>query len=158
VASTLRSHGFDPQDTWTNEPAGRLMRRTRASLVASGTATLEAALAGRPFAVFYRTSALTFAIARRLVKLRWVSLANLVAEAPVVREYVQGDFHADALVAEIDRLLGDVEDRQRIQAGCATIRQRLGTAGASRRVADFVTQLATTHREPARPSPPGTTL
>ncbi len=117
------------------------MRRARASLVASGTATLEAALAGRPFAVFYRTGRLNYAVARRLVQVSHVSLVNLVAEQEIVREYVQDALDAEALARELDTLLHDDEERARIENGLAAVRARLGSAGASERVADLAERI-----------------
>jgi lipid-A-disaccharide synthase len=84
---------------------------------------------------------LTFAIARRLVKVRHVALANLVAESPFVREHVQADFSVERMLAEIERLLRDESERQRIETACLGVRQRLGQPGASRRVADLAESL-----------------
>jgi lipid-A-disaccharide synthase len=147
-AGRLAAHGFDP-DCISTAPARVALRRCRAALVKSGTTTLEAALAARPFAVFYRTSALTFAVARRLVRVPYVGMVNLVAGEPVVREYLQGEARPDTLAAEAERLLDDDAERARIAAGCARVRARLGTPGAAARVAAIVVQVARTARSAA---------
>jgi len=77
----------------------------RASVVASGTATVEAALIGNPFVVVYRVSRLTYAIARRLVKVPHVAMANLIAGKRVVPELIQHDFTAANIVQHLRRLL-----------------------------------------------------
>ncbi len=141
MRETLRAHGFDPERDLSEEPARVLMRRVRASLVASGTATLEAALAGRPFAVFYRTGRLNYAVARRLVQLEHVSLVNLVADSGVVREYVQDGLDAQALAREIDVLLHDTREQARMRDALQGVRARLGSPGASERVAALAEQV-----------------
>jgi lipid-A-disaccharide synthase len=131
-------------------PARALMASARAMLVASGTATLEAALAARPFAVLYRTHRINFEVARRLVRLPYVGLANLVAGEAVVREYLQDDAAAPALAREAERLLTDEAERARIVRGLDRVRARLGTPGAAGRVAALATALAERVRtEPA---------
>src|SRR5262249_11068304 len=104
MAAALRTRGFDPHGTLTDEPARAAMQRCRALLVASGTATLEAALAERPFAVLYRAGWLDYEVARRLVRVSSIALANLVAGEKVVREYLQARASAPALAAEAERL------------------------------------------------------
>jgi lipid-A-disaccharide synthase len=141
MRATLQEHGFDPGSVLVDAPAREVMPRARALLVASGTATLEAALAGRPFAVVYRTGRLNYAVARRLVQLPHVSLANLVAGKQVVREYVQDALDDAAMAREIDMLLHDAADRERILQGLKDVRRRLGTPGAARRVADLAEHL-----------------
>jgi lipid-A-disaccharide synthase len=131
----LRSQGFDPGKHLVSEPARIAMRRCRALLVASGTATLEAALAERPFAVLYRTGKISYRIAAKLVHVPHVALANLVAGEAVVREYLQEAATPDRLAEEVRRLLDDETERQRILQGLQRIRSRLGTAGAAERVA-----------------------
>ena len=88
------------------------LQHARASVVASGTATVEAALAGNPFVVVYRVSPLTFAIAKRVVKVPFVSMVNLIAGRQVVPELIQSDFTAEKIVREIERLLPDGPPRQ----------------------------------------------
>jgi lipid-A-disaccharide synthase len=79
----------------------------RASVVASGTATVEAALIGNPFVVVYRVSALTYAMAKRMVKVPHVAMANLIAGKRVVPELIQQDFTAANIVQQLEPLLPD---------------------------------------------------
>jgi len=97
----------------------------RASVVASGTATVEAALIGNPFVVVYRVSPLTYAIARRLVKVPHVAMANLIAQKRVVPELIQHDFTAANIVQHLKRLLPDGPDRQSMMHELGAIRDVL---------------------------------
>ncbi|WP_424133979.1 lipid-A-disaccharide synthase [Roseomonas chloroacetimidivorans] len=78
-----------------------------AGLIKSGTSSLEVALAGVPMAVGYRVNPITAEIVRRLVKVRYASIVNLLADAPVIPEYIQQDCRPDRLAAELERLLTD---------------------------------------------------
>jgi lipid-A-disaccharide synthase len=95
---------------------------SRAAIVASGTATIEAALIGNPFVVVYRVSPLTFAIARRVVKVPFVAMANLIAGKQVVPELLQGDFTAENIVQQIKPLLPDGPARQSMMEELARVR------------------------------------
>jgi len=106
--------------------------------VASGTATLEAALCGAPMVVVYRTAAATFAIARALVRLRWISLVNIVAGEEVVPELLQDDVNAARLEREGAALLGSPERLARMRASLAGVARELGPPGASGRAADAI--------------------
>jgi lipid-A-disaccharide synthase len=94
----------------------------RTSVVASGTATVEAALIGNPFVVVYRVSALTYAIAKRVVKVPYVAMANLIAGKRIVPELIQSDFTAENIVQEIERLLPDGPPRQSMMEELARVR------------------------------------
>jgi lipid-A-disaccharide synthase len=107
-----------------------------AAMVASGTATLECALLGVPMVVGYRLHALTYALARALVEVPFVSLVNLTAGERVVTELVQHAFTAEALAAEVERLLGP--DGVGVRERLAEVRRRLGAPGASERAARAV--------------------
>jgi lipid-A-disaccharide synthase len=122
----------------------------RASVVASGTATVEAALIGNPFVVVYRVSPITYAIARRVVTVPHVAMANLIAGKRVVPELIQDDFTASNIVRQLEPLLPDGPRRQSMMQELAAIRNLLhsGTkgdqkvdGGAIGRVADVVLDL-----------------
>jgi lipid-A-disaccharide synthase len=114
----------------------RALAECGAAMVASGTATLECALLGVPMVVGYRLHALTYALARALVKVPFVSLVNLTAGEGVVKELVQHAFTADGLAAEVARLLGP--EGAAVRTALAEVRRRLGAPGASERAARSV--------------------
>jgi len=116
------------------DDARAALHHARVSIVASGTATVEAALAGNPFVVVYRVSALTYAIAKRVVTVPYVAMVNLIAGKQVVPELLQSDFTAENILREIEPLLPDGPPRQSIMQELARIRGLLkshpaGSAG-----------------------------
>ncbi|HVC47491.1 MAG TPA: hypothetical protein VND90_09625 [Terracidiphilus sp.] len=138
--------------------AGAALHHARASVVASGTATVEAALIGNPFVVVYRVSPLTFAIARRVVQVPHVAMANLIAGRRVVPELIQNDFTALNIVRQLAPLLPDGPPRQSMMQELNGIRDRLGTVsipqGESRMDAiDRVAVIALRHIPAAFPAP-----
>lgn len=112
------------------------------ALVKSGTTTLEAALAGTPMVVAYRVNPLSYAIARRVVRVPWISLVNLVAGREVVPELVQDAASPDRLVEHLHPLLDPSSPATMAQrAGFAELRETLGGAGASERAAALAASL-----------------
>lgn len=114
----------------------------RAAVVASGTATVEAALIGNPFVVVYRVSTLTYAIARRVVTVPHVAMANLIAGKRVVAELIQNDFTATNIVQQIEPLLPDGPARESMIMELRAVRTLLATGkpdagGAIERVASI---------------------
>jgi lipid-A-disaccharide synthase len=126
-----------PSDSFT------VLRAADAALCKSGTTTLEAAVTGCPLVLAYRTSAVEYGIARRLVSLRDIGLVNVVAGRRIVPEFVQ-----DALVpyAVADALLPLLDRRSPARATMVeelgAVREALGTPGASGRVADMALSIA----------------
>lgn len=107
------------------EDARAALLHARVSVVASGTATVEAALIGNPFVVVYRVSALTYAIAKRIVTVPHVAMANLIAGKRVVPELIQQDFTASNIVEHVERLLPDAAPRQSMKKELGMIHDAL---------------------------------
>jgi lipid-A-disaccharide synthase len=128
----------------------------RASIVASGTATVEAALIGNPFVVVYRVSPITYAIAKRVVTVPHVAMANLIAGRRLVPELIQNDFTASNIVRQLQPLLPDGPPRQSMMQELAELRGLLRApargehseaGGAIARVAEVTLELlGTAHR------------
>ncbi len=102
-----------------------LLAHARAALVKSGTTTLEAALAGTPMVIAYRTSSLTFALAKRLVRVDHIGLVNLVAGTRLVPEFVQHEASPGALVEAVAPFLSEGPARAAVVSGLAQVREAL---------------------------------
>jgi len=120
---------------------GPVLGRCRTAVVASGTATLETALAGVPMVIVYKLSPLTYHLGRRMIQVDHIGLVNLIARERVAVELIQDEAHPQAIAREVGRLLADPRHYQEIQAKLGRVRQRLGTAGAARRVAQLAFNL-----------------
>ncbi len=118
-----------------------LLRHADAALVASGTATLEAALLGVPQVVCYEASSVSYFIARLLVHVKFISLVNLILDKEVVRELIQHDFSEKNLLAELHDLPEDNERRKQIVSEYALLRTKLGNSGASENAAAVITDI-----------------
>lgn len=120
-----------------------LLRAADAALCKSGTTTLEAAVAGCPLVVGYRTSRWTHAIARRVVKIPNIGLVNVVAGREIAREFVQDALVPEQVADALEPLLDSGRDERRaLVAALADVRAQLGTPGAAERVAAMVSELA----------------
>jgi lipid-A-disaccharide synthase len=111
------------------------------AIVASGTATIEAALLGTPMVVIYRVAKTTAAILRRMVHTPFFSMVNLVAGRRVVPELIQDDFTPRAVAAEVRYLLESLETRDEMKTGLAEVRAKLGSGGAIERAADIFARM-----------------
>lgn len=108
------------------------------SVVASGTATVEAALLEAPMVVVYRVSATTAFIARRMVRTPHFAMVNLIAGRRVVPELIQEDFTAEAVAREAHRLLTDKPAREQMKSDLAEVHAKLGSRGAIERAAGII--------------------
>ncbi len=115
-----------------------VLQHSDVAVVASGTATVEAALCGRPMVVVYRVSPITFLLGRFLVDVPFYSMVNLLAGKPVVKELIQGDFTAQAVAGQIEYLLDHPEAREEMVREFRALKPRLGPGGAIQRAADAV--------------------
>lgn len=111
------------------------------ALIASGTATVQAALHDTPMVIVYRLSPLTYRLGRPLVIVDTYGMANLIAGETIVPELIQDAFTADAVAAEAISILTDATRAARIRSGLARVRERLGGPGASRRAAEAILQV-----------------
>ncbi len=107
------------------------------SLSSSGTATLESAILGTPVVVMYRLSRLTYALAKKLVRLPHFSLVNIVAGRDVVPELIQRDVNGPRIAAEVRKMVAP-ETYREICAALAEVRARLGEPGTAARVAQEI--------------------
>ena len=112
-----------------------IIRHAEAGVINSGTASLETALFGTPQVVGYITNPITCWLARKIVKVKYISLGNLIIDRLAFKEFIQDDCNSDALVSEIRRLIEDNDYRQHMLDEYAAIRQALGGTGASAAVA-----------------------
>ncbi|MEM1323248.1 MAG: lipid-A-disaccharide synthase [Bacteroidota bacterium] len=114
-----------------------LLRIADLALVTSGTATLETALFGVPQVVCYQGNALSYQIAKRLIRVKYISLVNLIVDRPLVKELIQKEFTEENLVKEL-QFLQTAAQQKRIAAGYTELRERLGGGGASQRTAELI--------------------
>ena len=115
-----------------------VLRRSRAALVASGTATIEASLMLCPMVVAYRVAALTYLAARFLVRVKHIAMVNIVAGKQVCPEFVQGAARPRALAAALLPLLEKSPARNEVMRGLERVNAALGTGGAAERAAEMV--------------------
>ncbi|MBO7641036.1 MAG: lipid-A-disaccharide synthase [Bacteroidales bacterium] len=112
-----------------------ILRHAEAAVINSGTASLEACLIGTPQVVGYALSPVNYFLGRLIIKVKWISLGNLIAGRGVFRELIQHDLTPENLEAEVRRLIEDSAYREALLAGYKEIRQALGGSGASKAVA-----------------------
>lgn len=131
--------GIDPSTVpsggrWTHRVYD-LLAAADAAVAVSGTVTMEAALLGTPMVVVYRTHPLTALLARRMLAVPYVAMANVVAGRKIVPECLQGDFTPRRVADELTCLLRDDEALRRMRRDLAEVARRLGPPGASMRAA-----------------------
>jgi lipid-A-disaccharide synthase len=129
--------------------ARAVLQHARASVVASGTATVEAALIGNPFLVVYRVSRITYAVARRVVRVDHVGMVNLIAGRRIVPELIQDDFTAPKVVERLRPLLENDEARATMQSDLRTVgaKLRVNGEGAIQHAARVALQLIPTAQQ-----------
>jgi lipid-A-disaccharide synthase len=129
--------------------ARAVLQHARASIVASGTATVEAALIGNPFLVVYRVSRITYAVAQRVVRVAHVGMVNLIAGHRIVPELIQDDFTASKVLEQLRPLLENEEARATMQSDLRSVGTRLqvNSEGAIQHAARIALQLIPTAQQ-----------
>ena len=125
-----------------DDQSNEVMAASDVLLVTSGTATLQAAVIGTPMVIVYRVSWLTYQIAKRLMRVQWIGLVNIIAGRLVVPELIQQHLTPERLSAEALRLLADSHAAEDMRKSFRTIRESLGGPGASQRAAQIVLEEA----------------
>ena len=115
-----------------------LLAQCEAALVTSGTATLETALMGVPQVVCYKMNNISYQIGKRLVKLDYISLVNLILDKPCITELIQDEFNVTRLKKELQQLLSDKETEQRIKNHYNLLNSILGNSKPSEEVAQQI--------------------
>lgn len=123
-----------------------LMKYSKAALITSGTATLEAALLNLPQVICYKGNKVSIAIARKLVKIKYIGLANLILDRPVITELIQDDMNMDRVRKELDSVLFDETRRKKLFSDYDDLRKKIGGAGASENVANGIVDYLSTNR------------
>jgi lipid-A-disaccharide synthase len=124
----------------------RVLRACDLALVTSGTATLETAMMQTPMVILYKVSPLSFWVGKKVIKVPFIGLPNLVAEEKIVPELVQEEVTPERLVREALSLLEDGERRRNMIDGLIKVREKLGGKSASRRTAQIALEMARAHR------------
>jgi lipid-A-disaccharide synthase len=119
---------------WTYD----VMNISELLITASGTATLEGAILGKPMIIVYKVSLLSSWVGRALIRVNHIGLVNLVAGKEIAPELIQGDVTPERIAEEVLRILKDSALRQRITEAMAQVRQNLGEPGAAQRAARIV--------------------
>jgi lipid-A-disaccharide synthase len=110
-------------------------------MAASGTVTLEIALLAKPMVVVYQLSRISYAVAKRVIKVPSISLVNLVAGRKVVPELIQNDARAEKMAVETAKLLQESVERKRMVQDLQEVSQLLGEKGASARTAEIALEM-----------------
>jgi lipid-A-disaccharide synthase len=117
-----------------------LLVNADAALVTSGTATLETALFSVPEMVCYRGSRISYEIAKRVIKIKYISLVNLILDKPVVKEFIQQELNTSNLVSELHLIMDNKEYRSEMLKSFDELKKILGGAGASEKAAKLMHQ------------------
>jgi lipid-A-disaccharide synthase len=120
----------------------QLLQMSQAALVTSGTATLETALFGVPEVVCYKGGKISYAIAKQLIKVKYISLVNLIMDKEIVKELIQDELNEKNLKVEIDKLFQS-GTRNKLLADYAVLKEKLGGSGASRKTAELMIEYLT---------------
>ena len=132
-----RKHQADAV-TVVYDDARQVVANSSLVLTASGTATLETAVIGRPMVVLYKTGFVTYQIAKHLIKIDKIALVNLVLNDKVVPELIQGEATPDKMLAELEKLYNDESHYDAIRTRLNEAPSLLGGTGASERAAEMI--------------------
>ena len=122
----------------SEEGTYKLLSRSKAALVGSGTATLETALLKVPQVVCYKANSISVKIARALIKVPYISLVNLILDKPAVKELIQAELNSNSIVSELKALLDNEQVKEKMQNNYQELWNKLGGPGASESAAKLI--------------------
>ena len=122
----------------SEEGTYKLLSRSKAALVGSGTATLETALLKVPQVVCYKANGISVRIARTLIKVPYISLVNLILDKPALTELIQAELNSNSIVSELKALLENSDAKEQMQKDYTELWDKLGNGGASERAAKLI--------------------
>jgi lipid-A-disaccharide synthase len=128
----------DQEMHWISNRTYDLLNNSYAALVTSGTATLETALFNIPQVVCYKGSAISYQIIKRLIKVDYISLVNLISDKEVVTELIQGELTVENIRRELKKILGNTPERKLMLDEYAKMITLLGGGGASEKIASLL--------------------
>ncbi|MFZ0612307.1 MAG: lipid-A-disaccharide synthase [Desulfobacterales bacterium] len=135
IVAMIKRGGAHGAIGFSEEPVERLFRRCRLVVAASGTVTLQAAIAGTPMVIVYKVSPVSYWLGRALIRVKHIGLINLIAGRRLVPELVQDQASAAGISRQVLGLLSDDNRRARLKSDLLAAARVLGGPGASRRVA-----------------------
>ena len=115
-----------------------ILKAAQAGIIKSGTSTLEATLFDLPFAVCYKTTGFTYRLSKSMIRVRFISLVNLIMDRMLVREFIQHECRSELLAEELEKLLHDQDYIQKMKNGFNELKLKLGNSGASERAAQSI--------------------
>ncbi len=136
-------HAFGQNLTLIKEDLYSLLSKSKVALVTSGTATLETALMGIPQVVCYKMNRLSYEIGKRIIKLKYISLVNLILDKPSVTELIQDEFNINKIRTKLNLILHNEEEQARIKNDYLQLNNLLGDVKPSQRVANEIYQSLT---------------
>lgn len=137
VRDTIRDSGLERIHVHAGDFPG-VLRVCTAGAVASGTASLDAAMVGLPMVVIYRMSPITYWIGKRLIQVDHIAMPNLIAGRGIVPELLQDECNAARIAAELDRYLGDPSHAESVRNALQAVSRKLGDPGVYARAAERV--------------------
>ncbi len=126
---------------WAKEQNDAIIKEAEYLIMVSGTASLEAALLKTPMVIIYKTSALTYFLAKNLAKVKYIGLANLIAGEEGIHELIQQDVRPDNIAREVIYFLENKAEKDRFHQFYQKVHDKIGSPGASRKTAKIIREI-----------------
>jgi lipid-A-disaccharide synthase len=117
-----------------------LLSHASAAIVTSGTATLETAIFKVPQIVVYKTSSISYWIGKKLIRVPYISLVNLIGDKMIVQELIQNDFNSENLSIQLQKILSEPQSKVNMLIGYAEVLENIGQSSASETTANLIVQ------------------